>query len=168
MSSDAFKTAKDRARNGAQPPPLPAQRNEERWGPPTKLGQVAPPPVPSGVDLLKIEDISQYKNLLVFAKAVIEGYFSGKHKSADYGSNAEFAEHKFYNPGDPIEHIDWRVYARTHDVFVRRYREETDMAIYLVVDMSGSMAYQGMGQEPQISARRPNRCLTGLSNDSSG
>lgn len=132
------------------PPPLPSQRREERWGPPSQLVQVTPPPMPKQVELLKIEDISKYKNLLVFAKAVIEGYFSGKHKSADYGSNAEFAEHKAYNLGDPIEHIDWRVYARTRDLYVRRYREETDMAIYLVVDMSGSMSYQGKGEEPKF------------------
>ncbi|MDF1755772.1 MAG: DUF58 domain-containing protein [Verrucomicrobiales bacterium] len=146
MSSDAFKSAKKRA----VPPPLPSQKNDGRWGPPSRLVQVTPPPVPKQVELLNLEDVSKYKNLLVFAKAVIDGYFSGKHKSADYGSNAEFAEHKAYNQGDQIEHIDWRVYAKTRDVYVRRYREETDMAIYLVVDMSGSMAYQGKGKEPKF------------------
>lgn len=133
-----------------QPPPLPNQRDKGRWGPPTQLGQVAPPPQPKDVELLKLEDITRYKNLLVFAKAVIDGYFAGKHKSADYGSSAEFAEHKAYDPGDQINSIDWRVYARTRDVYVRRYREETDMAVYLVVDMSGSMAYQGKGEEPKF------------------
>lgn len=147
MSSDAYRSAKERAK----PPPLPSKTGaDQRWGPPSQLVQVTPPPVPKQVELLSLEDVSKYKNLLVFAKAVIDGYFSGKHKSADYGSNAEFAEHKVYNEGDQIEHIDWRVYARTRDVYVRRYREETDMAVYLVVDMSGSMAYHGKGEEPKF------------------
>jgi uncharacterized protein (DUF58 family) len=146
MSRDSFKSAKESARPGVVPPPLPSQR----WGPPSQLVSISPPPIPKTVELLKLEDISKYKNLLVFAKAVIDGYFSGKHKSADYGSNAEFAEHRAYYQGDPIAHVDWRVYARTRDVYVRRYREETDMAIYLVVDMSGSMAYQGKGEEPKF------------------
>ena len=163
MESDSFEEAKRRAANRAVPPPLPTSKgsaskspqptpvkDKARWGPPSKLGQVRPPPLPGKVDLLDLQDVSRYKNLLVFAKAVIEGYFSGKHKSADYGSNAEFAEHKAYNQGDPIEHIDWRVYARSRDVVVRRYREETDMAVYLVVDMSGSMAYHGKGEEPKF------------------
>lgn len=142
----------------SSPPPIPSspmaaakarakEKDQGRWGPPTVLGQVAPPPVPSSVELLNLEDVGRYKNLLVFAKAVIDGYFSGKHKSADYGSSAEFAEHKAYNPGDQIDAIDWRVYARTRDVYVRRFQEETDMAVYLVADMSGSMAYQGKGDE---------------------
>ena len=151
MPSDASDTPEEQARRGsAVPPPLPPREDKARWGPPTVLGQVQPPPVPNSVELLNLEDVSRYKNLLVFAKAVIDGYFSGKHKSADYGSNAEFAEHKAYNQGDPIEQIDWRVYARTRDVYIRRYREETDMAVYLVVDMSGSMSYQGTGAEPKF------------------
>jgi len=146
MSSDAFKKAKKNAAAGSAVHPA----DKARWGPPTKLGQVAPPPLPKGVALLNIEDVSRYKNLLVFARAVVDGYFSGRHKSSDYGSNAEFAEHKGYNPGDPVRHVDWRVYARNRDVLVRRYREETDMAVYLVADMSASMAYKGRGSEPKF------------------
>ena len=101
--------------------------------------------------LLRIEELHRYRNLLVFAQAVVEGYYSGRHKSADFGSNAEFAEHKGYVFGDSVADVDWRVYARTRELFIRKYNEETDMAVHLVVDVSGSMNYQGAGNEKKVT-----------------
>jgi uncharacterized protein (DUF58 family) len=97
----------------------------------------------AGQSLLTIEELERFKNLLVFAKAVVEGYFSGKHKSPDRGSSAEFADYKEYVAGDDVARIDWRAFGRTKRLFVRQYEEETDMVVYLLVDASASMRYAG-------------------------
>jgi uncharacterized protein (DUF58 family) len=97
-----------------------------------------PPPL-----LLNLQELERFENLLVFAKAIVEGYFAGKHKSPYRGSAAEFADYKEYTPGDEIARLDWRVYGRTRRLYLRQFEEETDMTVYLMLDTSGSMRYAG-------------------------
>ena len=101
-------------------------------------------------ELLNLEEVSRFENLLIFAKTLVEGYYSGKHKSPDFGSSAEFAEYRDYFPGDEINKVDWRIYGRSRKLYTRLYEEETDMITYLLLDMSGSMAYKGHKQEEKF------------------
>jgi uncharacterized protein (DUF58 family) len=78
---------------------------------------------------------------------MVEGYFVGKHKSPYRGSSVEFTDYKEYVPGDDVKRIDWRAYGRLRRMFVRQYEAETDMVIYLLVDVSASMSYAGTGRE---------------------
>jgi uncharacterized protein (DUF58 family) len=96
--------------------------------------------------LLTPDELERFKNLLVFARSTVEGYFAGKHKSPYRGSSVEFAEYKEYVPGDETHRIDWRVYGRSRRLFVRQYEAETDMVVYLLVDVSASMSYAGTGR----------------------
>jgi uncharacterized protein (DUF58 family) len=98
---------------------------------------------PPGVSLLTLSELERFKNLLVFAKSTVEGYFTGKHRSPYRGSSVEFADYKEYVPGDELNRIDWRAYGRTRRLFVRQYEAETDMVVYLLVDASASMNYAG-------------------------
>ncbi len=93
--------------------------------------------------LLNVQELERFENLLIFAKATVEGYFAGKHKSPYRGSAAEFADYKEYAPGDDLARLDWRVYGRTRRLYLRQFEEETDMTAYLMVDISGSMRYAG-------------------------
>lgn len=93
--------------------------------------------------MLNLQELERFENLLVFAKAVVEGYFAGKHKSPYRGSAAEFADYKEYAPGDELARLDWRVYGRTRRLYLRQFEEETDMTVYLMLDTSGSMRYAG-------------------------
>src|SRR5215216_6137536 len=104
-----------------------------------------PPPL-----LLNLEELSRFENLLVFAKAVVEGYFAGKHKSPYHGSAAEFADYKEYVAGDDLTHLDWRVYGRTRRLYIRQFEEETDMTVYLMVDTSGSMRFAGAKRQSKF------------------
>ena len=88
-------------------------------------------------------ELERFENLLVFAQAIVEGYFAGKHKSPYRGSAAEFADYKEYAPGDDLARLDWRVYGRTRRLYLRQFEEETDMTVYLMLDTSGSMRYAG-------------------------
>ncbi len=107
----------------------------------------APPLPPS---LLSLEELERFKNLLVFAKSEVDGYFSGIHRSRFYGSSAEFCDYREYLPGEDAQRVDWRLYARTRKLFVRRFQEETDMVVYILVDTSGSMIYSGAGRQPKF------------------
>ncbi|MCM8528711.1 MAG: DUF58 domain-containing protein [Lentisphaeraceae bacterium] len=91
--------------------------------------------------LLNLEEVSRFDNLLVFAKSVVDGYFSGRHKASNYGASSQFKDYNAYQQGDELSKVDWRLYARTQKLFTRRYDNETDMVIYLLVDMSASMGY---------------------------
>lgn len=120
---------------GARPPlrPLAERVKALRSSPP-------PPPRPS---ILTPHELDRFKNLLVFARSTVEGYFSGKHKSPFRGSSSEFKDFREYAPGDDVANIDWRVYGRSGRFFLRQYEEETDMVVYLLVDASASMSYAG-------------------------
>jgi uncharacterized protein (DUF58 family) len=132
----------------AQPPPLPSRAQP----PPLPRRPVIPlqksvPSRPPPSNLLKPEELDRFKSLLVFARTTVDGFFAGKHKSNDYGASGEFAEFKQYSHGESVQDIDWRVYARSRDLVIRSYKEETDMVVHLVVDMSSSMRYVGAGME---------------------
>ena len=80
-------------------------------------------------------------NLELLARQVVEGFIIGLHKSPFHGFSVEFAEHRLYNQGDPMRHIDWRVYGRTDKLFVKRFEEETNLRCCLVIDTSSSMQF---------------------------
>ncbi len=80
-------------------------------------------------------------DLELIARQVVEGFIIGLHKSPFHGFSVEFAEHRLYNPGDPLRHIDWRVYGRTDKLFVKRFEEETNLRCCIVVDTSSSMQF---------------------------
>ena len=80
-------------------------------------------------------------NLELIARQVVEGFIIGLHKSPFHGFSVEFAEHRLYNQGDPLRHIDWRVYGRTDKLFVKRFEEETNLRCCIVVDTSSSMQF---------------------------
>lgn len=129
---------------GAVPPRLPAALRVS--GIAARLFRPSGP-TPQRLTLLTPEELERFKNLLVFARSTVEGYFVGKHKSPRHGSSVEFTDYKEYVPGDQINRIDWRAYGRTRRLYVRQYEAETDMVVYLLVDVSASMSYSGAGRQ---------------------
>ncbi|MFZ1946403.1 MAG: DUF58 domain-containing protein [bacterium] len=89
--------------------------------------------------------ISRLKGLDVKARLVVEGLVSGLHRGPYKGFSVEFAEHRQYMPGDPIRHIDWKVYGKTDRFYIKEYEEETNLRAYLILDGSGSMGYKSDG-----------------------
>ncbi|MBN1898579.1 MAG: DUF58 domain-containing protein [Spirochaetes bacterium] len=86
--------------------------------------------------------IAKLKNLSIKAKTIVEGLITGLHKSPHHGFNVEFKEHRQYNPGDDIKHIDWRIFAKTDKFFIKRFEEETNLFIYILLDTSLSMGFK--------------------------
>jgi uncharacterized protein (DUF58 family) len=92
-------------------------------------------------DLLTPQDLAALGGLEVLAKAVVEGFFLGLHRSPHRGFSAEFAELRGYRPGDDLRHIDWRMYARSDRYYVKQFEEETNLRAYLLLDVSASMGW---------------------------
>ncbi|QHL86556.1 DUF58 domain-containing protein [Nibribacter ruber] len=88
-----------------------------------------------------LDDVRDLQNLEFLAKKMVEGFITGLHKSPYHGFSVEFSEHRLYNPGESTRHIDWKVFARTEKLFVKRYEEETNLRCQLLLDVSGSMYY---------------------------
>ncbi|MCC6371157.1 MAG: DUF58 domain-containing protein [Bacteroidia bacterium] len=85
--------------------------------------------------------IEPFKKLELLAKKVVEGFITGLHKSPFHGFSVEFAEHRLYNSGESTRHIDWKLFARSEKLFVKRYEEETNLRCQLVIDTSASMLF---------------------------
>src|SRR5438094_6520187 len=92
------------------------------------------------------EALSRLKSLSLSARQVVEGYFSGMHKSPHRGFSIESAEHREYTPGVDPRHIDWRVLGRRDKLYVKQYEEETSLRCYLLLDKSASMGYKFGGK----------------------
>jgi uncharacterized protein (DUF58 family) len=92
---------------------------------------------------LRPEVIRQVARLDLRAKFIVEGFLSGLHSSPFQGFSVEFSEHRKYNPGDDLKTLDWAVYAKTGKYFVKKFRAETNMTGYLVMDLSRSMDWNG-------------------------
>ena len=76
------------------------------------------------------------------ARLIVEGFMTGLHKSPYHGFSVEFAQHRPYNPGDELRHVDWKVFAKTDRHYVKQYEEETNLRHYVVLDASPSMRYR--------------------------
>jgi uncharacterized protein (DUF58 family) len=83
----------------------------------------------------------EFGTLELRARQAVEGFITGMHKSPFHGFSVEFAEHRLYNKGESTKHIDWKLYARTDKLFIKRYEEETNLRCQLVIDTSSSMYF---------------------------
>jgi uncharacterized protein (DUF58 family) len=88
---------------------------------------------------------AQLANMELRARLIVEGFITGLHRSPYHGFSVEFAEHRPYNPGDELRHVDWKVYAKTDRYYIKQYEEETNLRHHVVLDTSPSMRYQGEG-----------------------
>ena len=77
---------------------------------------------------------------LIVNKKVTSNY-TGKRSSLYTGSGATIKDYRIYSPGDDFRLIDWKVYARTDNLYIRRYEEERNLVMHAIVDSSASMNY---------------------------
>ncbi len=94
---------------------------------------------------IDLTQLNGFANLELLAQQVVEGFITGLHKSPFHGFSVEFAEHRLYNQGDSIKNIDWKLFARTDKLFVKRFEEETNLRCQIVIDASSSMFYPDKG-----------------------
>lgn len=91
-------------------------------------------------------EINRYKTLDFFARQVVEGFITGRHRSPLHGFSVEFSDYRQYNAGESTRNIDWRLYGRTDRLYVKQFQEETNLRCQLVIDHSASMLFPLEGQ----------------------
>jgi len=87
------------------------------------------------------ETLAQLGPFELRAKRIAEGVMSGMHRSPYQGLAVEFAEHRQYVAGDPVRHIDWKVFGRSDKLYLKRFQQETNLDVHILVDASGSMRF---------------------------
>jgi len=85
--------------------------------------------------------IQRYGYLELYARQTVEGFITGLHKSPFHGFSSEFSEHRLYNQGESVKHVDWKVFGRTDKLFVKRFEEETNLRCQILIDNSSSMFF---------------------------
>ncbi|HPY96739.1 MAG TPA: DUF58 domain-containing protein [Candidatus Cloacimonadota bacterium] len=91
---------------------------------------------------IKFSDIfHNIEKFKLITKSIVQGFITGNHKSPLYGFSVEFSEHRPYISGDPVDSIDWKLFARTDKYYIKRYEDETNVRVYIVLDHSKSMQF---------------------------
>jgi uncharacterized protein (DUF58 family) len=102
---------------------------------------VAASPPAAGSRLIHPQALMAIRNLEMRARVVVEGFWSGLHRSPYHGFSVEFTEYRQYSPGDDIRYLDWRLFARTDRYYIKKFEDETNLRCHLLVDQSRSMGY---------------------------
>ena len=84
------------------------------------------------------EILRQVKLIELRTRGLVNSVFTGEYRSVFKGQGMEFSEVREYQPGDEVRSIDWNVTARMRRPFVKRYIEERELTVMLLVDLSGS------------------------------
>ena len=98
--------------------------------------------------------IDRSPDLHLVARTYAEGVYQGRHRTRDRGSSTEFYDYRAYTPGDPTQLIDWRLYGRTDRLYIRRFQQESQLTVLLVVDGSASMYFGGVAWARQPADSR--------------
>ena len=95
--------------------------------------------------------LTKLEYLSIMSKRVFRGSLLAQRRTMQLGSGIEFSDHREYATGDDLRYLDWNVYARHGDLLLKRFQEEQDLHVYLMVDCSRSM---GFGDPPKFDLAR--------------
>jgi len=87
--------------------------------------------------------LSKLANMELVARCAVEGFFSGLHPSPFQGFSVEYSDHRQYYPGDEMKFVDWKVFARSDRLYIKRFQQETNTSVYILLDISKSMSFAG-------------------------
>jgi uncharacterized protein (DUF58 family) len=108
-----------------------------------------PSPLPSSGSISP-DILRQVKRIELRTRGLVNSRFVGEYHSVFKGMGMEFSEVREYQSGDEVRTIDWNVSARMHRLFVKRYVEERELTVMLIVDCSGSSRF-GTGEKDKQS-----------------
>lgn len=95
----------------------------------------------SSADLFDDEFQRKLEYLAIVSRKLFAGRLRAERRTKKTGSGIEFADHREYAPGDDFRYLDWNVYGRTGKLLLKLFEEEEDLAIYVLLDCSSSMAF---------------------------
>jgi uncharacterized protein (DUF58 family) len=85
--------------------------------------------------LAAIDDLS------LLASTVVEGFLAGLHRSPFLGYSTEFSAYRAYTQGDNLRHVDWKVWARSDEFYVKQFEDDTNLRCQIFLDTSASMNF---------------------------
>jgi uncharacterized protein (DUF58 family) len=102
--------------------------------------------------MLSREQLRAVRKIQIRTSHLVSDLFAGQYQSVFKGRGMEFAEVRLYQPGDDVRTIDWNVTARTGTPHVKRFSEERELTVMLVVDASASTIFGSRRQTKQALA----------------
>jgi len=97
-------------------------------------------------ELLDQDFMAKLDSLDVLSKKILRGKLQGQRRSKRRGQSIEFADHRPYVVGDDLRFVDWNIYARLDQLFLKLFMEEQDLTIHIAIDVSGSVNYGQPGK----------------------
>jgi len=91
------------------------------------------------MSLFDSEFLKRLEYLSLVSKRMFRGQLLAQRRTKQMGGGIEFAEHREYSHGDDLRYLDWNVYARFGDLLLKRFQEEEDLHVYILLDASPSM-----------------------------
>ena len=91
-------------------------------------------------DLLDPDFMSRLDALDVLSRKILQGKLQGERRSKRRGQSVEFADHRRYVAGDDLRFVDWNIYGRLEQLFLKLFLEEQDLTVHIVADASASMS----------------------------
>src|SRR4051812_30982346 len=101
--------------------------------------------------LFDSEFLKKLEYLSLVSRRVFRGQLLAQRRTKQLGGGIEFADHREYTPGDDFRYLDWNVYARFDELLLKRFQEEEDLHVYILLDCSRSMAF---GTPPKFDFAR--------------
>ncbi|MHC4645362.1 MAG: DUF58 domain-containing protein [Planctomycetota bacterium] len=92
-------------------------------------------------DLLDPDFMARLDSLDVLSRKILQGKLQGERRSKRRGQSVEFADHRPYVAGDDLRFVDWNIYGRLNQLFLKLFLEEQDMTIHIAMDTSSSMGF---------------------------
>ena len=95
--------------------------------------------------------LKKLEYLSLVSRRVFRGQLLAQKRTMQLGGGIEFADHRAYTAGDDLRYLDWNVFARHDELLIKRFQEEEDLHVYILLDCSRSM---GMGSPPKFDLAR--------------
>ncbi len=83
--------------------------------------------------------ISKISRLSIATSSKLRGQHKGSHRSQRFGASLDFSDFREYTLGDDVRQVDWNVYARTEKYFIKRFLDEQEMRVHILLDATRSM-----------------------------
>ncbi|TDQ40342.1 DUF58 domain-containing protein [Aureibacillus halotolerans] len=84
---------------------------------------------------------SQLRRRMLQARLTSSGLHKGQRRARTFGHSLDFSDYRAYHPGDDVRQMDWNVYARTQKYYIKRFLDEQELSVHLILDCSQSMAF---------------------------
>lgn len=88
--------------------------------------------------MLREELLKKIRHIEFATRKIVDDVMAGQYRTHFKGQGMQFSEHRVYLPGDDVRHIDWKASARTREPLIKKFEEERELTVLLVIDLSAS------------------------------